>query len=319
MEAKDETATEGLQELQSMKKEIALLKESINEMKNTMNELCALCAASLVASGTKLQERFTGSKHSEGKEEGNEREQEDNTGKSPGKEPSSMKKQATGLSSKEKQKITAAEHVQNKKTMALSKENEGEWQIATNKRKNKTKKQKKRGAVIIGGPNVRRVAFASWERHESEKSVVFEPIPDGTTFDVLSSMNTVIEQCEAESIDLVVQIGEEDILRHHPDYVVEGIAAIIQEGTANGKVKEVTVCSVVEKYDLEKPGYGTVSYLNESLKGMCAVEGARFLDLRPALRACKFNGLNRTEYLYTAEGARSISKILEDEIQGFFM
>ena len=318
MEAKDEKATEGLQELKSMKREIALLKESINEMKNTMNELCALCAASLVASGTKLHERLTGSKHPEGKEKEKERDQEDSKGKLLETEPTSIEKQVTESPSKEKQRITAAEHIQNKRT-TLNKENEGEWKTATNKRKNKTKKQKKRGAVIIGGPNVRRVAFASWERHESEKSVVFETIPDGTTFDVLSSMNAVIEQCEAESIDLVVQIGEEDILRHHPDYVAEGIAAIIQEGTANGKVKEVTVCSVIEKYDLEKPGYGTVAYLNESLKGICAVEGARFLDLRPALRACKFNGLNRTEYLYTAEGARSISKTLEDEIGGFFM
>ena len=46
-------------------------------------------------------------------------------------------------------------------------------------------------------------------------------------------MEATVEQCEAESVDLVIQIGEEDILWHSPDYVAEGVAAIIQEGKSN--------------------------------------------------------------------------------------
>ena len=279
-----------------------------------MNELCALCAASLVASGTKLQESYKGDKKVMEKEEKQKRGKEDNSGNSPEPAIQNMEKQVA-----EKQNETkAAGYDRKKRPTTPSKDDEGEWKIATNKRKSKSRRLKKKGAVITGGPNVRRVAFATWEKHESEKSVVFESIPDGTTFDVLSSMNAVVEKCEAESVDLVVHIGEEDILWHSPDYVAEGIAAIIQEGKGNGKIKEVTVCSVIEKYDLEKPGYDMVSYLNESLKGICAAEGARFLDLRPTLRTCKFNGLNKTEYLYTAEGARSVSKVLENEVNGFF-
>ena len=84
------------------------------------------------------------------------------------------------------------------------------------------------------------------------------------------------------------------------------------------KVREITICSVTDEYELGTPGHGTVSELNWFLKSLCAVEGAKFLDLRPALRRCRFNGINRTGYLYTAEGARSVSKSIADHVPAFF-
>ena len=149
---------------------------------------------------------------------------------------------------------------------------------------------------------------------------MFESIPDGTIGDVLCGMEATIDRCEAKDIDLVIQIGEEEILKYSPEYTAEGINAIIQEGKANEKVKDITICSVIDKEEMEAPGVGYTytSELNEIIKDLCITHGASFLDLRPVLRACRFNGLNRTEYLYTAEGARAVSRSITHEVQGFF-
>ena len=147
---------------------------------------------------------------------------------------------------------------------------------------------------------------------------MFESIPDGTIGDVLYDMEATINRCEARDIDLVVQIGEEEILKYSQDYIAEGIDAIIQQAKTNRKIKEITICSVIDKEELEEPGVGFTYELNEIIRDLCIETGVRFLDLRPKLRACRFNGLNRTEYLYTAEGARAISRSITNEVQGFF-
>ena len=38
-----------------------------------------------------------------------------------------------------------------------------EWKMAISKRKHKSRKQKEKGTVIVSGPNVRCLAFRTWE------------------------------------------------------------------------------------------------------------------------------------------------------------
>ena len=110
---------------------------------------------------------------------------------------------------------------------------------------------------------MRRIAFATWENFDSDKGVTFESISDGTIRDVLNSMETAIDCCEAQDIDLVVQIGEEEILKYSQDYTAEGTASIIREGKAHRRVKEISICSVIDKNELEVPGLRYTSELSD--------------------------------------------------------
>ena len=65
---------EAWEEIQNIRKDINDLKGSLNEMKKAMDEVCALCAAALVASGTKLQDTLKKQHHPCEKNQGPETE-----------------------------------------------------------------------------------------------------------------------------------------------------------------------------------------------------------------------------------------------------
>ena len=75
----------------------------------------------------------------------------------------------------------------------------GKWR---RRKRNAHLRQQTEGIVIIGGPNVRRIAFATWENFDSDKGVIFESITDGTIGDVLNSMEKTSTAAKHKKLNL---------------------------------------------------------------------------------------------------------------------
>ena len=77
------------------------------------------------------------------------------------------------------------------------------------------------------------------------------------------------------------------------------------------------MCSVEQRTDAGLIAYETAKTVNQELSNLCAVYGARFIDLQPRMTECRFSGINRAGSLYTFEAARNVCQAIFGEVPGF--
>ena len=67
------------------------------------------------------------------------------------------------------------------------------------------------GAVLLGCQNVRRIAAAAREEFLLGDEAVFKSISGGTVRSALGALGSVVSNCRALSIDLILHIGGNDL------------------------------------------------------------------------------------------------------------
>ena len=77
------------------------------------------------------------------------------------------------------------------------------------------------------------------------------------------------------------------------------------------------VCSVEERLDCGYEVFESARTVNSELERLCDAYGATFIDLRPLLSSCKFNGINKTGLLYTFEASRRVIEAMEAQMSDF--
>ena len=195
-------------------------------------------------------------------------------------------------------------------------ENDG-WTLVKKKKAHKRKSHFATGAVLIGGENVRRVSMAANEEFVFDKNVIFASAKEVDSADVRNHLPSAINKTSAEQVDVVIHYGEEAITRSTVDGVLEGFAHVISTAKKQCATRDVFVCSLLERRDVEHEVADAARLVNEQLGELCAAYGARYLDLRDRLKECAHGGINRTGYLYTREGARNVSQLIMSEVTGF--
>ena len=334
------------------------VKEQNLDCKNInkrIDELGALCAAAMVAAGTKLN-REVAERQAEQRNETNKLKDADTEAKHKGRDsghgmspegrarhnsseiPVDSSVLQTGTRSYasvvsegshdmalgRRQSVSA--FVQKTTSAIQSNEhasdddNYEEFTTVMKKRRNATKTHKKRsdkGAVLIGGANVYRISAAARNEFNLNRRM-FRSVPGMLTEDVQRYVTAALHEAGDREMDVVLHVGSEDLAsRRSVDFILEGIAGIIGETRKKGRVRDVFVCSVEERRDLGQAIQQDARCLNEQLSLLCSSYGAKFIDLRSRLQECRFGGINRTGILYTTEGGHNVSQVLLSEVSGF--
>ena len=164
---------------------------------------------------------------------------------------------------------------------------------------------------------MRCIAFAARNEFNLE-STMFKCRPRMLVEDAHQEVGTAVPNSAAAEVDVVLHLGTDDLVQHRSvGYVLEGLAIVIETARHKGKIREVVVCSVEERYDAGRSVYENSCLLNEQLSDLCQSYGARFLDLRDRLYQSRFHGLNRTGFLYTSQGSHNASQLILSEVYGF--
>ena len=303
------------------------LKEHHMTCKNlskTVDELGALCASAMVAAGTKLHHEITqrqDSGHSHASKDGKTNKLHlTSTGPEfvTGTLPSSTSQRRPAVSSASAATDSAVKDTASHGEQAQREEDNDGFTVVQRKKKLEKKNMKaKNGAVLIGGTNVRRIAIAA--RNEFDMSgAVFKCKPVMMIEEAHHEVRAAVREAEASEVDVVLHVGSDDLAKHRSvDYILEGLAGVIETSYNTRHVREVVVCSVEERSDMGRDVYESSCHMNEQLLDLCKSYGARFLDLRTRLRECRFGGINRTGLLYTSEGSHNISQLMLSEVYGF--
>ena len=326
------------------------LKEHHVTCKNlskTVDELGALCASAMVAAGTKLHHEITerqSSSHSY-TSRGGKINRRHMTSAGPGLingilPSSNMYQSANSVRDVHTDERSHASVVSQRGAAAASasavtdstakdistdgepvpreEDNDGFTVVARKQKKFKKQNVKaKSGAVLVGGSNVRRIAIAARNEFDMD-GAVFKCKPGMLIEEAHQEVRTAVREAESSEVDVVLHVGSADLAKHRSvDYILEGLAGVIESSYNTRHVREVVVCSVEERNDMGRDVYESSCHLNEQLLGLCHSYGARFLDLRTRLRECRFGGINRTGLLYTSEGSHNISQLILSEVYGF--
>ena len=198
-------------------------------------------------------------------------------------------------------------------------DNEG-FTVVKKRQKNKSRNQNRKlkcSAVMIGGANVRRIATAAKNEFDID-GAAFKSTPGMLVQDAHRNVNTAVREAGAREVDVVLHVGSDDLAEQRSvDFVLEGLASVIESSHNTSCVREVIVCSVEERWDSGRDVYENSCLMNEQLRDLCHSYGARFLDLRARLQECRFRGINRTGLLYTSEGSHNVSQLMLSEVYGF--
>ena len=318
----------------NLEKEVRTISEqhaSCCGLRKTVDELGALCASALVAAGTRLgheiADRQEDTLHSK-PDQARVSSTQSATDNGKPKKTTPMKTKRLHYVSKQQENRNDQQH---SATDAGSKtqteqhrqedeqDNEG-FTVVNNKHRKKALRKKNpatSGAVMVGGANVRRIAFAARNEFNLE-STIFKCKPEMLLEDAHREVRAAIQKSEAAEVDVVLHVGTDDLAQNRSvDYVLEGLANIIETARDIRSVREVSVCSVEERHDAGRNVYENSRLTNEQLKDLCQSYGARFLDLRARLHQSRFHGINRTGLLYTAEGSHNVSQLILREVYGF--
>ena len=174
------------------------------------------------------------------------------------------------------------------------------------------------GAVMIGCQNVRRIAAAARDEFLLGGQAVFGSIRGGTARGVLGTLHGAVAGCRALRADLVLHVGGNDLAHQSVEYTLDCIAEICKAARQIRKVRDIVICSVPQ--DLS-PSAGHFSFkckdLNDELERLCKTEGIRFIDLRPRLGECSFQGLDKSRVNLNRDGCRNAWQLLASEVVGF--
>ena len=174
------------------------------------------------------------------------------------------------------------------------------------------------GAVMLGCQNVRRIAAAARDEFLLNDNIVFKALAGGTARCVLGALRGAVASCTALKADLVLHVGGNDLSSASAEYTTDCIYQVIEAAKRLGKVREIFVCSVPQDLTMS---HNILNWrqveLNDNLHRLCEATGARFVDLRPRLNDCPFQGLDRSRLNLNRSGARNAWQLLAGEVNGF--
>ena len=331
-------------------KELKGQHTNCQNINKTIDELGALCAAAMVAAGTKLHAHIgerLGTGETPEKAEAHKSRHDAKLHMNPKATPLIKTSQASvhsvnGQNTDTKGRSYAAVVAQsdmgtaapkqcspalNKKPVShegntnsdLGDDGLGTFTTVTNRRRKAMLSQRQSGstAVLIGGSNVHRISAAARNEFNINKRM-FKGVTDISTEDVERHVSKAVLEAGNNNIDVVLHVGSDDLACHKSvDHVLEGLASNVQTSLKMKNVRDVYVCTVEERRDCGYDVHQNACSLNEQLSSLCSSYGAKFIDLRERLRKCPFAGINLTGFLYTTEGSHNASQLILSEVTGF--
>ena len=209
---------------------------------------------------------------------------------------------------------TQQEHKKGEYEANESKRSEPETGWTLVERKKKKSKQRRYGAVLIGGQNVTRIKAAAMDEFQFDQNVSFVYT---NTDEFQQKLSDVTNRSRAKQIDVVIHLGAEDAIEHSADYVLDRLTHKVNQAREQKRVDTVYVCSLEERRDAGANVHQNVKTINTELAQLCHSTGATFVDLRSRLEETEYGGINRTGILYTFEGARNVAQHILSQIPGF--
>ena len=174
------------------------------------------------------------------------------------------------------------------------------------------------GAVMLGCQNVRRIATAAREEFLLGGHVVFKSIRGGTARSVLGALHGAVAGCKALKADLVLHVGGNDLFAHSVEYTLDCMSELIKAAKQINKVREIVVCSVPQdsstSVNFQSMKRGD---LNDDIGRLCKTEGVRFVDLRPRLDQCNYQGLDKSRFNLNRDGSRNAWQMLSSKVVFF--
>ena len=168
---------------------------------------------------------------------------------------------------------------------------------------------------MLGCQNVRRIAAAAREEFLLGSQVVFKGIRGGSVRCALGALHAAVASCQAITADLVLHVGGNDLAHHSVEFTLDCIAELVKAAKQISKVRDLVICSVPQ--DLSLSPHMKRSDLNDDLERLCECEGVRFVDLRPRLNACRYQGLDKSRLNLNRDGCRNVWQMLAGEVVGF--
>ena len=323
---------------------IRRIDHDLNELKDqhiqcrslgkTVDELGALCAAAMVAAGSKLHESIAerqsqvdtpktpdaGPQHRESTEErraadtdcANFRDTQEKPDARPQNFEGTAERRSAGANDVNVREDKCSGHNSSESTSV--EDDDASWTLV--KRKRRRRKAFRNGAVLIGGENVRRIRAAAREEFNFDRNVIFSSQSDSIS-DINHKLVPATRNVNADEVDVVIHLDGSDIMNFDADNALEGLSQIINVAKEQHSIREVIVCSMIERRDAGQHVTDKARLVNDQLGDLCATYRARFLDLRNRLGDCAHQGINRTGWLYTWEGARNVSQVITSKVYGF--
>ena len=175
-------------------------------------------------------------------------------------------------------------------------------------------KFKKPATIVVGGTNVSRLRDATKDQTDSKQNDMFVRTNSSNIWDLLP---TAIKKARQSKLNVVLHTGADLVLKHAPNLVLECLSKQIELAKQFHKTRRVLVCSVEERVDAGYVVFDTARTVNSELQQLCEAYGATFIDLRPTLAACKFEGINRTGLFYTFEASKNIAETIVNTTEHF--
>ena len=116
---------------------------------------------------------------------------------------------------------------------------------------------------------------------------------------------------------MVLHTGADFVLNHAPEFVLECLSRQISLAKQIHKTNKVFVCSVEERLDAGYYAFESARSVNSALRQLCEAYGAHFIDLRPSLAECRFQGINKSGICYTFEASELLSGVIVKATQDF--
>lgn len=151
-------------------------------------------------------------------------------------------------------------------------------------------KTAKRGVLIIGSSNVRRVMkpLENIARREGVLSAVHSLcISGGTVPDVIRAVPEAIRKAKCDQLHVLAHVGTNDACRMGSEEIINSFQRLSECVTKSGSHDSVrvtlSICSLVPRTDRGPLVWSRIEGINQRLRRFCQDNGLGFVDLRPGL------------------------------------
>ena len=169
----------------------------------------------------------------------------------------------------------------------------------------------RKGIILIGSSNVRRVSAPLRRRAEREGGdlrVTSWCVPSGQVAQVMGAVGAAVASCS--SLRVVAHVGVNDACSRSSDEILSSFKDLNSEVArvkeSLGVEMKLSICSIVPRIDCGFRVWRMIEGLNARLWEFCRDMGADFVDLRPTLRSCHVP-LNGSGVHYTASASRRVA------------